>query len=148
VILGTAAVEHPDLAGEAVREFGADRIACGIDVKEGRAAIRGWTDVRGPGATELASSLARNGVQWFVVTAVARDGTLEGFDLQLLRDVSFAAPDAWLIASGGAGSLSDLTGLAVAGLPRLAGAIAGTALYENRFSVREAQEALELPEDR
>jgi phosphoribosylformimino-5-aminoimidazole carboxamide ribotide isomerase len=148
VILGTAAVENPELAGEAVREFGADRIACGIDVKEGRTATRGWTEARGPGAAELASALARSGVQWFVVTAVARDGTLEGFDLQLLRDVSFAAPDAWLIASGGAGSLSDLKALAAAGLPRLAGAIAGTALYENRFSVQEAQEALELPEDR
>ena len=84
-------------------------------------------------------------MQCFVVTGVARDGSLQGFDMQLLRDVSFAAPDAWLIASGGAGSLSDLKGLAAAGLPRLAGAIAGTALYESRFSVREAQEALELP---
>jgi len=145
VILGTAAVERPELAGEAVRKFGVDRIACGIDVKEGRAATRGWTEARGPVAAELASTLARNGVQCFVVTGVARDGSLQGFDMQLLRDVSFAAPDAWLIASGGAGSLSDLKGLAAAGLPRLAGAIAGTALYESRFSVREAQEALELP---
>ena len=145
VILGTAAVERPEMAGEAVRKFGADRIACGIDVKEGRAATRGWTEARGPDAYELASTLARQGVQWFVVTAVARDGTLQGFDVQLLRDVSFAAPDAWLIASGGAGSLSDLEALAAAGLPRLAGAIAGTALYENRLSLREAQEALERP---
>jgi phosphoribosylformimino-5-aminoimidazole carboxamide ribotide isomerase len=148
VVLGTAAVERPELAGEAVRQFGADRIACGIDVKEGRAATRGWIEARGPAASELASVLSRNGVQWFVVTAVARDGTLQGFDIPLLRDVSFAAPDAWLIASGGAGSLSDLKSLAAAGLPRLAGAIAGTALYENRFSLRQAQEALELPEGR
>ena len=144
VILGTAAVERPELAGEAVRQFGADRIACGIDVKEGKAATRGWTEARGPVATELAGTLAGNGVQWFVVTAVARDGTLQGFDVQLLRDVSFAAPDAWLIASGGAGTVEDLRGVGAAGLPRLAGAIAGTALYEGRFSLREAQEALEL----
>jgi phosphoribosylformimino-5-aminoimidazole carboxamide ribotide isomerase len=148
VILGTAAVERPELAGEAVREFGPDRIACGIDVKAGRAATRGWTEAHGPAGSELASALVAQGVQWFVVTAVARDGTLQGFDVQLLRDVSFAAPDAWLIASGGAGSLSDLKGLAAAGLPRLAGAIAGTALYENRFSVREAQDALETREER
>jgi len=83
-----------------------------------------------------------------VVTAVARDGTLEGYDVQLLRDVAFTAPLGNLIASGGAGSLAHLRVLAAAGLPRLAGAIAGTALYENRFSVREAQAALELAEER
>lgn len=148
VVLGTAAVEHPELAAEAVRRFGPERIACGIDVKDGRAATRGWTKAAGPGAGQLALELAGSGVEWFVVTAVARDGSLEGFDLQLLRDVSFAAPLANVIASGGAGSLSHLKVLAGSGLPRLAGAIAGTALYENRFSVREAQAALELAEER
>ncbi len=143
VILGTAAVERPSLAGEASRRFGAARIACGIDVKEGKAATRGWTEARGPSAGELASRLAEEGVEWLVVTAVARDGTLEGFDLPLLREVAAAAPRANLIASGGAGSLGHLEALAAAGLPRLAGAVAGTALYEGRFSVREAQAALE-----
>jgi len=147
-ILGTAAVERPELAGEAVREFGAERIACGIDVKDGRTATRGWTDASGSAASDLASRLTRVGVQWFVVTAIARDGTLEGFDLQLLRELSLAAPDASLIASGGAGSLAHFESLAAAGLPRLAGAIAGTALYEKRFSLREAQAALDLAEER
>ena len=148
VVLGTAAVERPELAGEAVRTFGADRVAAGIDVKDGKAATRGWTDARGPGACELASRLAREGVQWFVVTAIARDGMLQGFDLQLLREIAAAAPAAAIIASGGAGSLADLKGLAMSGLSRLAGAIAGTALYENRFSAREAQAALELSAER
>ena len=143
VILGTAAVERPSFAGEAARKFGPARIACGIDVKEGKAATRGWTLVGGPSARDLASRLSEEGVEWLVVTAVARDGTLEGFDLQLLREVSGAAPRANLIASGGAGSLADVEALAAAGLPRLAGAVAGTALYEGRFSVREAQAALE-----
>ena len=139
---------NPELAGEAVRRFGAERIACGIDVKDGRTATRGWTESSGPAAGQLALELSRSGVEWFVVTAVARDGSMEGFDLQLLRDVSFAAPRGNLIASGGAGSLSHLKVLAAAGLQRLAGAIAGTALYENRFSVREGQAALELAEER
>jgi phosphoribosylformimino-5-aminoimidazole carboxamide ribotide isomerase len=143
VILGTAAVERPSLAGEASRRFGAARIACGIDVKEGKAATRGWTEARGPSAGDLARRLSEEGVEWLVVTAVARDGTLEGFDLPLLREVAAAAPRANLIASGGAGSLGHLEALAAAGLPRLAGAVAGTALYEGRFSVREAQAALE-----
>ena len=143
VILGTAIVEKPALAGEAVLRFGVDKVACGIDIKDGRAATRGWTEARGPGAADLARTLAGHGVRWMVVTAVARDGTLEGFDLALLRAVSEAAPEAKIIASGGAGELSHLRILASVHLHTIAGAIAGTALYEGRFSVREGQTALE-----
>jgi phosphoribosylformimino-5-aminoimidazole carboxamide ribotide isomerase len=145
VILGTAAVEKPALAGDAVEKFGRDRVACGVDIKDGRAATRGWTEARGPGAGVLATELAAEGVRWLVVTAVSRDGTLEGFDLPLLREVTQAAPDAHLIASGGAGALSHLRVLAAAGLHTLAGAIAGTALYEGKFTVGEGQAALEGP---
>ena len=116
---------------------------CGIDVKDGRAATRGWTEAQGPTAAGLAAELAREGVRWLVVTAVSRDGTLEGFDLALLGEVARAAPEAHLIASGGAGELSHLRALARAGLTTLEGAIAGTALYERRFTIREAQAALE-----
>lgn len=144
-ILGTAAVEWPGLAGLAVARFSAGRIACGIDVKDGRAATRGWTEAQGPAAAGLAAELARLGVRWLVVTAVSRDGTLEGFDLALLGEVARAAPEAHLIASGGAGELAHLRALAGAGLPTLSGAIAGTALYERRFSIREGQAALEPP---
>jgi phosphoribosylformimino-5-aminoimidazole carboxamide ribotide isomerase len=142
VIFGTAAVERPALAGEAVARFGGARVACGIDVKEGKAAVRGWTDAQGPAPALLAATLAGLGVEWLVVTAVARDGTLEGFDLGLLREVSEAAPQAKVIASGGAGDLLHLRALAAAGIAGLAGAIAGTALYEGRFGVREGQQAL------
>jgi len=142
VIFGTAAVERPALAGEAVARFGTARVACGIDVKEGKAAVRGWTDAQGPSPARLAATLAGEGVEWLVVTAVARDGTLEGFDLALLREVSGAAPQARVIASGGAGELSHLRALAAAGIGGLAGAIAGTALYEGRFGLAEGQQAL------
>ena len=145
VIFGTAAVEDPRLAGKAVAKFGEHRVACGIDIKDGRAAVKGWTETRGPGAGELAAKLAAQGVRWMVVTAVSRDGMLEGFDLPLLREVTQAAPGARLIASGGAGALSHIRVLAAAGMHTLAGAIAGTALYEGRFSVREGQAALEGP---
>lgn len=145
VIFGTAVVERPALAGEAVQRFGPARVACGIDVKEGRAATRGWTEARGPTAAELAHAFAALEVRFLVVTAVARDGTMEGFDLDLLRAVSAAAPEVSVVASGGAGELSHLRVLAAAGLPSLAGAIAGTALYESRFTIREGQDALERP---
>jgi phosphoribosylformimino-5-aminoimidazole carboxamide ribotide isomerase len=143
VIFGTAVVEDPALAGEAVRAFGKEAVACGIDVKDGAVATRGWTEARGPSAAALAKTLAAEGVRWLVVTAVARDGTLEGFDVELLREVAKSAPEARLIASGGAGDLAHLRTLAAARLGRLAGAIAGTALYEKRFTVAEAQAALE-----
>lgn len=145
VILGTAAVEDPRWAGEAAERFGADAVACSIDIKDGRAAVKGWTESGGPSAAELAADLAGRGVRWLLVTAVSRDGTLEGFDLPLLREVTRAAPGSRIIASGGAGALSHLRVLAAAGLHTLAGAIAGTALYEGRFSVREGQSALEGP---
>jgi phosphoribosylformimino-5-aminoimidazole carboxamide ribotide isomerase len=145
VILGTAAVEKPALLGMAIARFGDERVACGIDIKEGRAATRGLTEARGPTAGELAAELGGQGVRWLVVTAVARDGTLEGFDLELLRQVALAAPRARIVASGGAGELAHLRALAAAGLQMLAGAIAGTALYEGRFGVRDGQQALERP---
>ena len=107
------------------------------------AATRGWTETRGPSPAGLAKDLAGGGVRWFVVTAVARDGTMQGFDLALLREVEAAVPRARLIASGGAGDLSHLRALAAAGLRTLAGAIAGTALYEGRFTIAEGQTALE-----
>src|SRR5438067_529784 len=130
-------------ATEAVERFGQDRVACGIDVKDGRAATRGWTETRGPSPAGLAKDLVGGGVRWFVVTAVPRDGTMQGFDLALLREVEAAVPRARLIASGGAGDLSHLRALAAAGLRTLAGAIAGTALYEGRFTIAEGQTALE-----
>lgn len=145
VILGTGAVERPEFAEAAVAQFGVDRVACGVDVKDGRAATRGWTEAAGPSAAELSSQLAARGVRWLVVTAVSRDGTLEGFDLSLLREVERAAPSARLVASGGAGDVSHLRVLAAAGLHSLAGAIAGTALYEGKFTVQEGQAALERP---
>ena len=145
VIFGTAAVEKPSLAGDAAEKFGVDRVAVGVDIKDGRAATRGWTEARGPAARELVTELSEHGVRWLIVTAVSRDGTLEGFDLGLLRAVTQAAPSSRLIASGGAGDLSHLRVLAAAGLHTLAGAIAGTALYEGKFTVREGQAVLEGP---
>jgi phosphoribosylformimino-5-aminoimidazole carboxamide ribotide isomerase len=138
VILGTAAVEDPSFARAAVDRFGADQVACGIDVKDGKPAVRGWTNTASQSAAQLAGALQSVGVRWFVVTAVARDGTGEGFDLPLLCEL--ALPGAKVIASGGAGSLAHLQ--ALRGLPWIEGAIAGTALYEKHFTVREAMEAL------
>ncbi len=140
VIFGTAAAERPSLVGEAVERFGAGRIAVGLDVKDGRVATRGWTLASGPAAPPLLEKLLGLGARTFIVTAVAHDGMLGGFDLELLRSV--ATPGAELIASGGAGTLSHLRALAEARIPGVVGAIVGTALYEGNFTLSEGQEAL------
>lgn len=140
VIFGTALALRPALAGEAVKKFGAELVAASIDVKDGFAVVRGWTQASALPAAQLAATLVQQGMSWLVVTAVARDGALSGFDLALLREVAQAAPGARLIASGGAGTLEHLRGLA--GIAGLAGAIVGTALYEGRFTIAEGQAAL------
>lgn len=146
VIFGTAAAERPSLAGEAVARFGASKVAVGLDVKEGLIATRGWTEASAHAAPDLFQILVALGVRTFIVTSVAQDGMMSGFDLALLRSVSSVSSsssgDVELIASGGAGDLSHLRALALARIPGVAGAIAGTALYEQRFTVREGEEAL------
>ena len=144
MVVGTKAIEDWSWFQSLARDDAnfAHKLVLALDAKDGIVATRGWTEAEGPTATELAKALAAQGVRWLIVTAVARDGTLEGFDLGLLREVTSAVPEARLIASGGAGELSHLRALASAGLPALAGAIAGTALYEHRFTVREGQAAL------
>ena len=136
VVLGTAAVERPDL----VRALAADHpVAVGLDVRGREAAVRGWTARSGHDLFSLLDAYADAGVAAVVVTEISRDGTLTGPDLDGLAAVleSTALP---VIASGGVANLSDLTALATleAGGRRLAGAVVGKALHEDRFSLEEA----------
>jgi phosphoribosylformimino-5-aminoimidazole carboxamide ribotide isomerase len=136
VVLGTAAVENPAL----VRDLAAEQaVAVGVDLRDGEVAVRGWREGSGQGMEGLLADLADAGVEAVVVTAIGRDGTLEGPDVELLATALEATP-ADVVASGGVGSLADLEALATleAGGRRLAGAIVGTALHEGVFSVEEA----------
>ena len=139
VNLGTAALEAPDWVRSAIARHG-DRIAVGLDVRGTTLAGRGWT--RGGG--ELFETLARldaDGCARYVVTDVNKDGTLQGPNLQLLRDVC-AATDKPVVASGGVSSLDDLR--AIAGLTGIGveGAIVGKALYAQAFTLEEALAAV------
>lgn len=137
--LGTAALESPDWVRQVIAEHG-DRIAVGLDVRGTTLAARGWTEEGGE-LFEVLERLDRDGCARYVVTDVARDGTLGGPNLQLLRDVC-AATDRPVIASGGVSSLDDLR--AIAGLAPLGveGAILGKALYVGAFTLQEALAAL------
>ena len=142
VVVGTAAVEQPDLVDDLCRRH-PGRVAVGLDARGRDVAVRGWQAGSGVDLLELAVRFAASGVAALVVTEIGRDGTMAGPDLDQLGAV-LEVTDLPLIASGGVGDLDDLR--ALAGLERsgrrLAGAIAGRAIYEGRFTVAEGIAAL------
>jgi phosphoribosylformimino-5-aminoimidazole carboxamide ribotide isomerase len=136
VVLGSGLIADPGLGGTLVARHGPQRIVAALDVRDGHAVGEGW--VAGALGVELlshAASLAAVGLRTFIVTSIARDGGMEGPDLELLEAVRGALPGARIIASGGIGRLADLAALAERGF---AGAITGRALYEGAFSLAEA----------
>jgi len=135
VVVGTAALADPDFARRLVAAHGTDRLAVALDVREGRAVGHGWR----PGAPGIpvADALARladAGMTTFEVTAIDRDGTLGGPDLELLAGL-VALDRGRVIASAGISTLDDLRAVRALGCT---GAIVGRALYEGRLSLREA----------
>jgi phosphoribosylformimino-5-aminoimidazole carboxamide ribotide isomerase len=142
-ILGTAALADPALVESLAADHG-DAIVVSADARGGRVAVEGWERATELGSADLVADLAGRGVRTFVFTPVEVDGTLEGPGLDELRPVAGAAADAGaeLIYSGGIGTVDHLRELAAAGLPAVAGAIVGRALYEGRFTVAEGQAAL------
>jgi phosphoribosylformimino-5-aminoimidazole carboxamide ribotide isomerase len=140
VVLGTAALEQPDL----VRRLAARHpVAVGLDARGREVAVRGWEEGSGRDLLEVAAGFADAGVAALVVTEIGRDGTLAGPDLDGLGEV-LAASLLPVIASGGVGTLDDLVALAGLGADgrTLEGVIVGRAIYEGAFSVPEALAAL------
>ena len=137
VNLGTAALENPEWTAKVIAEFG-DRIAVGLDVRGHTLAARGWTS-EGGNLFETIERLERDGCSRYIVTDVAKDGTLRGPNLDLLREVC-AVTDKPVVASGGVSSLDDL--IAIRGLTTIGveGAIVGKALYAGAFTLPEALE--------
>jgi 1-(5-phosphoribosyl)-5-[(5-phosphoribosylamino)methylideneamino] imidazole-4-carboxamide isomerase/N-(5'phosphoribosyl)anthranilate isomerase len=135
VVIGTAALERPDWVAAIIAEHGG-KIAVGLDVRGTRLAARGWTCMGGE-LLDVLERLESAGCQGYVVTDVARDGTLTGPNLDLLAQVA-GLTDRPVIASGGVSSLDDLR--AIAGLvpAGVTGAIVGKALYAGVFTLEEA----------
>ncbi|MDR6176633.1 1-(5-phosphoribosyl)-5-[(5-phosphoribosylamino)methylideneamino] imidazole-4-carboxamide isomerase/N-(5'phosphoribosyl)anthranilate isomerase [Nocardioides zeae] len=135
VNIGTAAIENPAWCARAIATHG-DRIAIGLDVRGRTLAARGWTREGG----DLYETLARldaEGCARYVVTDVNKDGMLAGPNLELLRDVC-AATSRPVVASGGVTTLEDVRALMELVPLGVEGAIAGTALYEGRFTLEDA----------
>ena len=139
VNIGTAALENPEWVARIIAEHG-DRIAVGLDVRGTTLAARGWTQEGGE-LFEVLARLDAEGCARYVVTDVAKDGTLTGPNLELLRRVT-SATDRPVVASGGVGSLADLHALASLVPEGVEGAIIGKALYAGAFSLPEALAAV------
>ena len=135
VVIGTAALEDPAFVRRVARDH---RVAVGLDVRGREVAVRGWVEGSGRDLHDVAVSFADAGVEALIVTQIARDGTLEGPDVDGLKAL-LTATDLPVVASGGVGTLDHLRTLASYDL---AGVIVGRALYEGRFTVADALKAL------
>jgi len=136
VIIGTAAVSNPELVKEAARRY-PGRVAVGLDARDGKVAVEGWAATSELSALELAHRFENAGVAAIIYTDVARDGMLRGLNLE----ATIALADAIsipVIASGGLASLDDVRALLEPRARKLAGAIAGRALYDGRLDAAEA----------
>ena len=141
VVLGTAAYQDVDFLDEAVAEFG-DRVVVSVDVRDGRVAAAGWTEQTDIPLEAVIEHLSARGVHRFVYSSIDRDGVLAGPDLDGARRVGASVRGTYTY-SGGVASLDDLRALVELRQVNLSGVIVGKALYEARFTVRQAQAALE-----
>ena len=135
VILGTAAVTEPGFAEEAVRQYG-EKIAVGIDIKDGFVAIKGWTEKSSLDAMDFAEKMHDIGVRTLICTDISKDGAMEGANHALYQTLSerFTMQ---IIASGGVSALADVKRLAAMGIH---GAIIGKAYYTGAIDLKEAIE--------
>lgn len=138
VVLGTAAIESPDLLSDVLERYGRDRIMVAIDGRGGMVATRGWQEVTDVSVLDLCKQMIQMGVDEVLYTDIERDGMLEGLDLATLEDL--AALEVSVIASGGVSSPQDVRSLLALELPRITGVIVGKALYEKRVSLGDLLE--------
>jgi phosphoribosylformimino-5-aminoimidazole carboxamide ribotide isomerase len=140
VVLGTAAYSDLDFLDAVLGAHG-DRVVVSLDARDGKLAAAGWTEQTGLDVGPAVEGLSSRGVRRFVFSAIERDGMLAGPDLAAARTVASAVRGSF-VYSGGIGSLEDLRDLAALRQVNLTGVIVGKALYEGRFTVAEAIDAL------
>ena len=136
IVIGTAAVRDPDFVREAARLY-PQRIAVGIDARDGRVAIDGWAKTSDISAMELGRRFEESGVAAIVYTDISRDGAMQGLNIEATVALADAVSIP-VIASGGLASIDDVKRLLQPDCARLAGAITGRALYDGRLDAREA----------
>ena len=133
VIIGSAAVKNPQLVKDAVKECG-DRIAVGIDAKNGYVATEGWLETSDVYFTELAKRMSDEGVKYIIFTDISKDGTLSGVNAVQLDEINKAC-SANIIASGGVHTIDDIITCRKLGLY---GTICGKSLYQGTLDLRRS----------
>lgn len=139
-ILGTVAVEKPELVTQLCNEF-PEQIVVGIDARNGMVATRGWIETSEVAATDLAQRMAQQGAAAIIYTDIHRDGTLSGPNMDALRELAESI-DIPVIASGGVSSLTDLLSLLSLEPIGVTGVIVGKAIYTGDVSLKEAVRAV------
>ncbi|MGB8984278.1 MAG: 1-(5-phosphoribosyl)-5-[(5-phosphoribosylamino)methylideneamino]imidazole-4-carboxamide isomerase [Anaerolineales bacterium] len=134
VVLGTVAVEQPEVIAQALERFGTDRIAVGIDARDGLVRVRGWQEDSGILATDLARQMGNVGLRTVIFTDISRDGLGSGLNIPSTRALAEVS-GLDVIASGGVHTLEDVRAAREA---KLAGVIVGRALYEGTIDLKEA----------
>ena len=146
VVVGTAAMTDPEMLRAALDAHGPDRVLVGVDVRDGRVATHGWLHASTVSAADALGALRAQGVERFAFTDIDHDGMLDGPDPNAVELAARAVGEGQLIVSGGIGTLAHLQQLAALraerGLQAIEGVIVGKALYERRFTVAEAHNAL------
>ena len=137
VVLGTSAVTHEGFAAEAVKTFGGEHVAVGVDIKNGNVAVKGWLEDSGVNALAFCQKMQDIGVKTLISTDISRDGAMIGTNRSLYAELSKTL-SINIIASGGVSSLDDVKALSSLGLH---GAIIGKAYYTGAVKISEAIEA-------
>ncbi len=135
-IIGSAALDDPEFLSQAVEQYG-ERIAVGIDARDGFVQTKGWVETTKVKAVDLASAVAKAGVKTIIYTDTATDGMLGGPNLSQMAAICDAAPTCAITASGGVSSPYDVANLKALERSNLRAAIVGKALYDGRTTVKE-----------
>ena len=137
VIIGTAAVQNPDLVSEALEKYGCSKVVVGLDARDGEVRVQGWTEGSGLDAVEFALDMEARGCRRIVYTDISRDGTMEGPNMDAYREMGSALSKAKITASGGIGNARHLIALNDLLPYRVDSVIVGKALYENVFPCQQ-----------
>jgi phosphoribosylformimino-5-aminoimidazole carboxamide ribotide isomerase len=135
VILGSLLIENPVVVESLLEKYGKERVMIALDHSNGRIRYNGWKKTTNIDVVDALEEYITKGAQWFLVTSVEKDGTMTGPSLEILKRI--ANIDAQIVAAGGVGNLEDLILLKEIGVKAV---VVGKALYEERFTLREAIE--------
>jgi phosphoribosylformimino-5-aminoimidazole carboxamide ribotide isomerase len=141
VILGTVAIEKPEIVSAAVTKFGKNKIAVGIDSRNGRVKTRGWQRDTAMNPVDLGKEMKERGVDTIIYTDIGRDGMLDGVDVQATVQLS-QVTGLEVIASGGVASMEDIRRCYARAEHGLVGVITGRAIYDGRLDLEEAFKAI------